>query len=101
MPACFGFATQVILTGMKLRTVATFIVVLTVAASMKSAGQSARTDTAFQKFWTAKSPAEAAKATTDLIKSGVTFDDALLRLKRGREYTQQKSGVVMLSNKEN
>jgi len=55
-------------------------------------------DSAFQKFWAADSPAAAAKATEDVLKSGVNFDDALRRLKQGRVYGAQKEGVVQLSN---
>jgi hypothetical protein len=55
-------------------------------------------DSAFQKFWAADSPEAAAKATEDVLKSGVTFDDALQRLKQGRVYGAQKDGVVQLSN---
>ena len=56
-------------------------------------------DAAFQTFWEAKSPSDAAKQVDAIIKSGVTYDDALKRLKRGRTYTAQKTGVVMLTNK--
>ena len=35
----------------------------------------------------------------DIIKTGVTFDEALRRLKAGRTYTNQKTGIVMLSNR--
>ena len=35
----------------------------------------------------------------DMIKTGVTFDEALRRLKAGRTYTNQKTGIVMLSNR--
>lgn len=58
-----------------------------------------RIDAAFQKFWSASSPAEADGSIDDLVKSGVTFDDAFQRLKAGRTYTAQKTGVVMLHNK--
>ena len=60
-------------------------------------GQS-RIDSAFQKFWAADSPASAARAADDVLKSGVTLDDALRRLKQGRTYAAQKEGVVQLSN---
>jgi hypothetical protein len=56
-------------------------------------------DAVFQKFWDAKSPSDAAKLVDAVVKSGVTYDDALRRLKRGRTYTAQKTGVVMLTNK--
>jgi pimeloyl-ACP methyl ester carboxylesterase len=61
-------------------------------------GQS-RIDSAFQKFWAADSPAAAARAAEDVTKSGVTFDDALQRLKQGRTYEVQKEGVVQFSNR--
>jgi len=57
-----------------------------------------RVDSAFQKFWAADSPAAAGRAAEDVVKSGVTFDEALRRLKQGRVYMAQKEGVVQLSN---
>src|SRR5215467_1078737 len=59
----------------------------------------ARIDAAFQKFWAADSPATAARASEDVLKSGVTFDEALRRLRQGRTYASQKDGVVQLSNR--
>jgi dipeptidyl aminopeptidase/acylaminoacyl peptidase len=56
-------------------------------------------DAVFQKFWSAANPDEAAKAAAEIVKSGVTFDEALRRLKAGRTYQTKPSGVVMLSNK--
>ena len=56
-------------------------------------------DAAFQKFWDAKSPAEAAKQIDAVMKTGVTYDEALRRLRQGRTYAAQKTGVVMLTNK--
>ena len=43
-------------------------------------------DAAFQRFWSAKNPADATKAVQDVVNSGVTFADALARFKRGRVY---------------
>ncbi len=56
-------------------------------------------DTAFQKFWNARNPNEAAKAIGDIAKSGVTFEEALRRLKAGRSYDAQKAGVILASNR--
>ncbi len=53
----------------------------------------------FKKFWAAKSAKEAAALIDDIVKSGVTFDDALSRLKRGREYTAQPGGVSRMTNR--
>jgi pimeloyl-ACP methyl ester carboxylesterase len=58
-----------------------------------------RIDTAFQNFWSSASPEEAARNVDDVAKSGVTFDEALQRLKAGRKYSMQKTGVVILKNK--
>ncbi len=56
-------------------------------------------DAAFQKFWDATSPADAAKQVDGVLKTGVGFDEALRRLKRGRPYRDQKTGVVMTTNR--
>jgi hypothetical protein len=58
-----------------------------------------RVGTAFQKFWAADSPESAARAARDVLKSGVTFDDAMRRLKAGRTYAAQTEGVVSLSRR--
>jgi hypothetical protein len=58
-----------------------------------------RIDAAFQKFWAADSPAQAAKVSDEILKTGVSFDEALRGLKAGRAYAAQKTGVVQLSNR--
>src|SRR5512143_1113931 len=60
-----------------------------------------RIDSSFQKFWAADSPSAAARATDEILKTGISFDDALGRLKRGRTYAAQKEGVVQLSRHTN
>ena len=72
------------------------------AAGDALGGQSAvpgNIDAAFQKFWDAKSPADAAKQVEAVMKTGGTYDEALRRLRQGRPYNLQKTGVVMLTNK--
>jgi len=59
----------------------------------------ASVDAAFRKFWSAESPAEAEKAIKDVVRSSVSFDEALRRLKAGREYAPEKTGVVMMRHK--
>jgi predicted esterase len=61
-------------------------------------GQS-KLDAAFQKYWAADSPATAAKAAEEIAKSGASFDEIVQRLRAGRIYSAQKSGVVILQNK--
>ena len=54
-------------------------------------------DAAFQKYWESRTPGDAAKAAQDVIRSGISFADALARLKHGRAYAAQpKRGVVHL-----
>jgi hypothetical protein len=56
-------------------------------------------DAAFAKFWDARSPAEAARSVDAVLSSGVSYDEAVRRLKAGRTYGAQKAGVVMLTNR--
>jgi len=63
-------------------------------------GGTSSVDAAFQRFWSANSPQEAAKVVDEVVKSGITFEGALQRLKTGRTYAPQASGVVnKLSNR--
>jgi poly(3-hydroxybutyrate) depolymerase len=56
-------------------------------------------DAAFQKFWSARSSTEAERSAADVVKTGISFNDALQRLKAGRRYAAEKTGVVKLNNK--
>ena len=56
-------------------------------------------DAVFQKFWVAESPAAASRAAGDIEKSRISFDEALKRLKTGRTYATQKTGVVQGKNR--
>ena len=58
-----------------------------------------RIESSFQKFWAADSPEGATKSAEDVVKSGVSFEEALRRLKQGRPYTAQKDGVFQLGNR--
>ena len=69
------------------------------ASAVVHAQSPSAVDTAFQKFWDARSPVEAAKLVDAVLKTGVTYDEALVQLKRGRAYSSQKTGVVMLTNR--
>jgi hypothetical protein len=58
------------------------------------------TDASFQRFWEARNPADAAKAARDIVSSGVTFADAVARLKRGRTYAATvKRGTILLQRR--
>jgi hypothetical protein len=57
-------------------------------------------DAAFTAFWDARTPREAAKTVPDIVASGVSFDEALKRLKAGRLYAADVSkGVVRTSRR--
>ena len=57
-------------------------------------------DQSFDKFWSATSPDAAAKSIDAIIKSGVSFDEALARLKAGRTYRgDAPRGVVKLAHR--
>src|SRR5262245_9900101 len=59
----------------------------------------ARVEAAFQKFWSAGSPEQAERFAEDVVNSGVPFDEAYRRLKAGRTFSAQKTGIVKLSRK--
>jgi pimeloyl-ACP methyl ester carboxylesterase len=61
--------------------------------------QPAAVDAAFARFWSAKNATEAQQQIDAILKSGVGFDDAYGRLRRGRPYTTQPTGQVRLSNR--
>jgi hypothetical protein len=54
---------------------------------------------AFDAFWAADSPEAAAAVVDDVVKSGVTFDEAVRRLKQGRRYGMQPTGMVRLTSR--
>jgi hypothetical protein len=62
-------------------------------------GTAARIDAAFDRFWAAADTADAVARAEDLALSGVSFEDAFRRLRRGRPYRTQTTGLVKLTNK--
>ena len=51
-------------------------------------------DAAFKTFWDAPSPAAAEKSVRAIGGSGVDFDEAWKRLKAGRTFTKEKTGLI-------
>jgi hypothetical protein len=45
-------------------------------------------DAAFEEYWDAKSPADAAKAAAEIVKTGAPFDQVYSRLRQGRVYAK-------------
>ncbi len=76
------------------------IVVAVACALVASlAGRPADVDVAFNTFWAAASPDEATGLVDRVVRSGVRFDEAHRRLRQGRTYTAQKTGVVRFQNR--
>src|SRR5262249_58859154 len=67
--------------------------------SVRAKDATSRIDSAFQRFWAAQSPEEAEHIIDDIVKSGVNFDEAYRRLKAGRIYTTESTGIIKLSHK--
>src|SRR4051812_26189526 len=86
---------------MKPKPVAVLWLIAAAFVFLPAAGaqDTSKIDAAFDKFWAAKTAAEAEHLVDDVIRSGVTFDDAQRRLKAGRTYTSQRTGIVMLRNR--
>ncbi|PYR00990.1 MAG: hypothetical protein DMF96_01535 [Acidobacteria bacterium] len=63
------------------------------------AAQTSAVDVAFDTFWAAASPDEAAVLVDRVVRSGVGFDEAYRRLQRGRTYTAQRTGIVRFQNR--
>jgi hypothetical protein len=61
-------------------------------------GQSS-VDAAFARFWAADNPADAQQLTGEILKTGVSFDEAWQRLRRGRTYSAVEPGVVISKNR--
>jgi acetyl esterase/lipase len=70
------------------------------ASTFAASAASADIDAAFKAFWAARTPQDAAKVVPDLLRSGLTVDEAVKRLKAGRPYSPAvPKGVVKASYK--
>jgi hypothetical protein len=73
---------------------------LTCAIAAAGAAGPPPIDAAFQKFWDARNPQDAARAAPAIVGSGVTFADALARFQRGRTYpASARRGTVSLQRR--
>ena len=62
-----------------------------VLVGARTVADSAAIDQAFKEFWDAGDPSGAAKHIADILKTGVTFEDAVSHIRRGRDYSQDVS----------
>ena len=82
----------------RIRTALTLLAIT--ASIVIASAQQASVETAFKQFWDAKNPNDAAKTVNAVVSSGIKFDEAYARLKKGRAYTADApTGVVRLSRK--
>ena len=63
------------------------------------AAEPSAADAAFEAFWSASSPDEAARLTDPIVRAGVNFDEAYRRLQRGRSYIARDGGVARMENR--
>lgn len=75
------------------------VLVFQTAGSQQGQTSNPQIDAAFDRFWDSDSPERAADRVDDILDSGISFGDAYERLKAGRTYTAQGSGVVMRTNR--
>jgi dienelactone hydrolase len=66
----------------------------TVGIATYSAHGAGNVDAAFRAFWDAPSTSAAEKATHGIVESGVDFDAAWARLKAGRSYAKEQTGLI-------
>ena len=67
--------------------------------SSATPGMDAVIDAAFDRFWAAADTSDAVARAEDLARSGVSFEGAFRRLRRGRPYRPQTTGLVRLTNR--
>jgi dienelactone hydrolase len=70
------------------------LVLLLACLSTYSVRGAPTVDAAFKTFWDAPTASAAEKAARSVLDSGVTFDQAWTRLKAGRSYANEKTGLV-------
>jgi predicted esterase len=58
----------------------------TLNVDLSTEAQSAKVDKAFRSFWSASNPNDAAERIDVIVKTGISFEDALMHLRQGREY---------------
>ena len=65
----------------------------------RPAAQASAVDSAFETFWSASSPDEAARLADPVIRTGLGFDEMYRRLQRGRSYVARDPGIVRMDNR--
>jgi poly(3-hydroxybutyrate) depolymerase len=79
------------------RSASAFALAFLAVTTVPSAAQK-DIDAAFEAFWEARTPQDAARLVPDIVSSGVSFDETLKRLKEGRPYTANVRKSVVTSS---
>ena len=66
--------------------VAAGCLVATMAAAHARQDSATAVDRAFRAFWSASNPKDAGERADAIVKTGISFEDALMHLRQGREY---------------
>ena len=72
------------------------LLVIVVAFGTVSARAAVSADAAFKAFWDAPTPTAAEKVAHAIAESGIDFETAWTRLKAGRSYAKEKTGLIRL-----
>jgi hypothetical protein len=84
--------------SIRIALVLVVVLVSAAVATVVTVSRAAAVDAAFNAFWMAQSPVEAADMIPEIVNSGVSVDDALKRLRAGRPYSDGvETGVVTSS----
>src|SRR5262245_23110639 len=81
------------------RTALLFVALLTAAtifphsSALSAAGD---VDAAFRAFWNAPTAAAAEKTVQGILESGADFDTSWARLRAGRTYAREKTGLIKM-----
>src|SRR5688572_31009126 len=77
------------------------LLLLMVASHEARAQSSPLIENVFRKFWAARTPLEAEGLVSEMLKTGLSFDEAFRRLRAGRTYVRQETGVSITSYRQN
>jgi hypothetical protein len=83
-----------------MRPLVSLVLILACAAGMGAQSAPAAGDVAMRAVLAADSSGDIAAATRQLAAAGVTYEELLARLKRGRDYTKQRTGRVNVSSRD-
>jgi hypothetical protein len=83
-----------------MRSIVSLVLILACAAAVGAQSAPAAVDAAMRAFWSADSSGEIAAATRQLVAARVGYEELVARLKRGRDYTRQRTGRVNVSSRD-